>query len=213
MSWFKGHSLYVFLPAFILLGILAMIREISGSLPPLNEEGNFAGTVAHRPSEYPQALRVASAQGLTRDTVVSATPISAKNWRCSRCHEKETNDTVRRKMEDEHTDISLHHGEHLWCLDCHDSDDRDKLRLASGERIGFERSPEICGQCHGDKYGDWRRGIHGKRTGYWNGSKRVLACIACHSPHSPRFKPLKPLPPPVRPEFLRQAHSGKEPLR
>ena len=51
-------------------------------------------------------------------------------------------------------------------------------------------------------------GIHGKRTGYWNGSKRYLLCVHCHNPHSPRFAALQPLPPPVRPQFLRPADAA-----
>jgi len=55
----------------------------------------------------------------------------------------------------------------------------------------------LCGQCHGEKYRDWRVGVHGKRTGDWNGKKRYLLCAHCHNPHTPRFSPIKPLPPPV----------------
>jgi|GEM_PF-4292866 len=55
---------------------------------------------------------------------------------------------------------------------------------------------------HGDKFRDWKVGIHGKRTGYWNGEKQYLLCAHCHNPHSPSFKAMKPMPPPVRPENL-----------
>jgi hypothetical protein len=103
-----------------------------------------------------------------------------------------------------HGDIVLHHDEeHRWCLDCHDVNDRDHLRLASGALVPFTESYRLCGQCHGTQYRDWRAGIHGKRTGYWEGSKRYLLCVHCHNPHSPRFAALQPLPPPVRPQFLR----------
>ena len=51
-----------------------------------------------------------------------------------------------------HTDIVLKHDEeHRWCLDCHDADDRDLLHLASGERVPFDESYRLCGQCHGEK--------------------------------------------------------------
>jgi len=51
-----------------------------------------------------------------------------------------------------HGDIVLKHDEeHRWCLDCHDADDRDRLHLASGERISFDESYLLCGQCHGEK--------------------------------------------------------------
>ena len=114
---------------------------------------------------------------------------------------------TRRQLGDAHTDIVLRHDEeHRWCLDCHNPTDRDKLRLASGELASFEESYRLCGQCHGDKYRDWRVGVHGKRTGRWNGAKSYLLCVHCHNPHSPRFAPLTPLPAPVRPQLLGESH-------
>ena len=108
---------------------------------------------------------------------------------------------TRRELKDEHTNIVLNHAQgQRWCLDCHDISNRDKLRLVSGEKIGFEESFRLCGQCHGDKYRDWKVGVHGKRTGMWNGEKQYLLCVHCHNPHDPSFKPLAPMPPPMRPE-------------
>ncbi len=123
---------------------------------------------------------------------------------CTDCHEKGAEfDRTRRELS-QHDEIKLEHdAEHRWCLDCHDADDRDKLRLASGDKIEFSESYRLCGQCHGDKYRDWRAGVHGRRTGMWNGKKTYLLCVHCHSPHSPQFKPLRPSPPPVRPEQLK----------
>ena len=63
----------------------------------------------------------------------------------------------------------------------------------------YDPNVNVCGQCHGDKYRDWKAGVHGKRTGYWNGKKQYLLCVHCHNPHQPHFKPLKPMPPPTPP--------------
>jgi hypothetical protein len=106
----------------------------------------------------------------------------------------------RRTLSDMHTEIALKHDEeHRWCLDCHDADDRDWLHLASGERVPFEESYRLCGQCHGEKLRDWRAGVHGRRTGDWNGRKQYLLCAHCHNPHEPGFKPIPPMPAPNRP--------------
>jgi hypothetical protein len=78
--------------------------------------------------------------------------------------------------------------------------DRDKLHLASGELVDFTESYKLCGQCHGDKYRDWRAGVHGRRSGSWDGHKTYLLCVHCHNAHAPAFQPLEPLPPPARPE-------------
>ena len=119
---------------------------------------------------------------------------------CSECHEFLDVNRERRELSDMHEDILLQHDEqHRWCLDCHDATDRDSLHLASGQLISFEESYMLCGQCHGEKLRDWRAGVHGRRSGNWNGHKRYLLCAHCHNPHQPKFQPLKPLPAPLRP--------------
>ncbi len=130
-------------------------------------------------------------------------PFSDGVFPCTDCHAKGNEvDHTRRELS-EHDFKFEHDAEHRWCLDCHNADDRDKLRLADGSTIEFSESYKLCGQCHGDKYRDWRAGVHGRRTGMWDGHKKYLLCVNCHNPHSPRFKPLKPEPPPVPPERLR----------
>jgi hypothetical protein len=148
-------------------------------------------------------------------------PLSEDYFPCAEnCHRDLETDPAKRVLEEEHEDVKLHHAEQFrWCLDCHDSKDRDKLRLQSGEKIEFVDSYRLCGQCHGDKYRDWRRGIHGKRTGLWNGTKQYLLCAHCHNPHSPRFvlradpeipgtEGAKPMPPPAVPLAKRFGSHG-----
>jgi len=123
---------------------------------------------------------------------------------CSQCHEDLESNLEHRVLTEMHDDITLQHDEeNRWCLDCHNPDDRDRLRMASGKLIEFSESYRLCGQCHGPKYRDWKAGVHGKRSGNWNGEKQYLLCVHCHDPHSPRFKPIEPMPPPIRPENLR----------
>ncbi len=139
------------------------------------------------------------------EIAISPPPFSEGIFPCSDCHADEETNTQRRELVDMHEEISEmfdHDSENRWCLDCHNADDRDSLRLASGKLLSFKESQKLCGQCHGDKYRDWKYGIHGKRTGYWNGKKQYLLCVSCHNPHSPKFKPIKPMPPPVRQEDI-----------
>lgn len=127
-------------------------------------------------------------------------PFSEGIFPCSQCHSYMKPNPKRRALTEYHTEIVLHHSEgDRWCTDCHNLVNRDKLRLVSGELIDFTESYRLCGQCHGDKLRDWKVGVHGKRTGNWNGDKQYLLCVHCHNPHDPKFKALKPLPPPVRP--------------
>lgn len=130
-------------------------------------------------------------------------PLSDGIFPCSNCHEGMEPNRTRRQLHLEHTSIKLEHDEeHRWCLDCHNPDDRDRLRLANGDLVSFEESYKLCGQCHGTHLRDWKAGVHGKRTGNWNGARQYLLCAHCHNPHSPRFRPIEPMPPPERPENL-----------
>ena len=56
------------------------------------------------------------------------------------------------------------------------------LHLASGERVPFDESYRLCGQCHGEKQRDWRAGVHGRRTGEWNGAQGLPAVRALPQP-------------------------------
>jgi hypothetical protein len=112
---------------------------------------------------------------------------------CSSCHDGTTKVDVNRHEVPFHNgpgepvDV-LDHGAERWCLDCHDAKNRDVLRSASGQPIPFTESYRLCGQCHGDKYRDWKVGVHGKRIGLWNGAKTYFLCVNCHNPHTPRWK-------------------------
>lgn len=137
---------------------------------------------------------------------VSSPPFTDGIFPCSECHKDLKPNPMRRKLVDMHDDIDAmfnHDSENRWCLDCHDTQYRDSLHLASGKRLDFKQSYKLCGQCHGDKYRDWKVGVHGKRIGEWNGKKLYFLCVNCHNPHSPKFKPLKPLPPPIRQEDIK----------
>ncbi len=135
------------------------------------------------------------------DIEVPPPPFSEGVFPCSDCHDPSIPvNTKHRKMQTAHQEIDLRHdAEHRWCLDCHSAADRDKLHLASGELIDFTESYKLCGQCHGDKYRDWRAGVHGRRSGFWDGHKTYLLCVNCHNAHAPAFQPLQPKPPPNRP--------------
>ena len=143
-----------------------------------------------------------------QDIQVPPPPFSEGIFPCSSCHDPKAMppNTKRRPLEGMHADIELKHGpESRWCLDCHDASNRDRLHLVDGSRIEFTASYLLCGQCHGDKLRDWRVGVHGKRTGSWNGPKQYFLCVNCHNPHQPHFKPLKPMPPPKTPDQIKYA--------
>jgi hypothetical protein len=157
------------------------------------------GNVQHEKPHAVAAPRVADDHQLI---AVPPPPFSEDVFPCSDCHEGEEVNRARRVIEDHEDVVFDHDSENRWCLDCHDADNRDKLRLASGALLDFTESYQLCGQCHGPKLRDWKAGAHGRRTGSWSGIKQYLLCVHCHNPHSPHFEPIKPLPSPTRPEDL-----------
>ncbi len=139
-----------------------------------------------------------------REIAISPPPFSAGIFPCTECHSGMPVNYNRRALTEEHANIVFTHDEkNRWCLDCHSAGNRDFLHLASGRLVSFQESYKLCGQCHGPKLRDWEKGVHGKRSGYWNGEKKYLLCVHCHNPHSPAFNPLQPMPPPVRQENIR----------
>jgi len=156
---------------------------------------------ARAPVPAPGAREMApKAAAVVERLEVPPPPITEGLFPCSGCHSSLPVNRTRRALTEMHADLVLDHDEqHRWCLDCHDAEDRDVLHLAGGERVPFEESYRLCGQCHGEKLRDWTAGVHGRRTGQWNGHKAYLLCAHCHEPHRPRFRPIRPEPAPRRP--------------
>jgi hypothetical protein len=188
----------------VLAIVLVVVRSGTVDLP-----AGAPATHAFGPADFPNIVvrddavtALKAANGAPTLFPVPPPPFSDGIFPCSSCHADLEPNPERRELT-MHDDIVLKHDEeHRWCLDCHDLKDRDQLHLANGAPVPFTESYRLCGQCHGTQFRDWRNGVHGKRTGYWNGAKRYLLCVNCHNPHHPRFAPLKPLPPPVRPQLL-----------
>jgi hypothetical protein len=119
---------------------------------------------------------------------------------CSRCHGDRAPDPRERPLTEFHAQKKIEHGTASgWCYRCHTPASIDRLHLADGTLVRFDEAYELCGSCHGDKYRDWKAGIHGLTTGWWLGARTRRSCTACHDPHSPRFAPMTPERPPAPP--------------
>lgn len=127
--------------------------------------------------------------------------LSQKNFPCSECHNFRAENRTKRLLKDNHLDIELKHGEdQRWCYDCHEG---DRLRLQNGKLISFADGHLLCGQCHGTIFRDWKAGIHGKRSGNWDGDKLYRVCGNCHNPHKPKFSAIEPKQPPMKPSAIK----------
>lgn len=141
--------------------------------------------------------------------------------RCSDCHSLFENIREPDRALTQHIEIKLNHGANDHCLSCHDIDNREMLTLRGGGTIGFNQVEQLCAQCHGPIYNDWKKGTHGKTVGYWNtdlGMATKLTCSQCHDPHSPAYEPISPLPGPNtlrmgKPHSVLDAINMKNPLQ
>ncbi|HVR35230.1 MAG TPA: hypothetical protein VMS21_05195 [Methylomirabilota bacterium] len=120
---------------------------------------------------------------------------------CSSCH---TTTTPNRdihsgeQLEKFHQGLHYAHGS-LSCLSCHNENNYDTLRLANGNAVEYADVMTLCGQCHGPQLRDYRRGLHGGMTGFWDlsrGPRTRNNCIHCHDPHAPKFPLVQPVFPP-----------------
>jgi formate-dependent nitrite reductase cytochrome c552 subunit len=132
---------------------------------------------------------------------------------CASCHSTKLPDTSTRRGEDLdqfHHGLQMAHGDRS-CLSCHNADDYNSLRLADGTSVAFAESMQLCAQCHGPQFRDYKHGSHGGMTGYWDltrGARTRNHCMSCHDPHAPAFPTLRPLPPP--PDAVRHEENSHE---
>ena len=80
------------------------------------------------------------------------------------------------------------------CWVCHDDTDMKMLRLVNETLLTRSESPQLCAQCHQERYQAWKEGIHGPP-----GTVAAVSCSSCHDPHQPQIALLditKPHPAP-----------------
>lgn len=209
--------------AFMLLSVIAILAGIlfipfdlnyvyaSSAHAVHDEHAAEAGHGAHDelPGEVPFDKPV-------KKIVKSLAPMTElEMFPCSDCHDEDwETDHERRDLSEPHDEIPgkfvNHDADNRWCLDCHSASKRDRLRLINGKLIKFNEYYKICEQCHRRIYREWKMGVHGKRTGYWNGKNEHMHCTQCHDPHNPPFKAIKPMPVPKRPLEIKASSSDEE---
>lgn len=137
--------------------------------------------------------------------LIPRTRVGTFEYDCGDCHQhfsvpESPSGGQQRRLVAEHTQIDLDHGSNDRCLNCHRRENVGGFADHDGSEIPYSKSEDLCRKCHGPKFRDFRAGIHGGTSGYWNGSADAsprATCIGCHDPHSPRFKPIKPAPGPI----------------
>ncbi|MBK8476144.1 MAG: hypothetical protein IPL39_07455 [Opitutaceae bacterium] len=129
---------------------------------------------------------------------------------CATCHTTRTPNLALRAGEDLkefHQGLAYQHGAQS-CLSCHNATNYDTLRRADGTSVDYPRVIELCAQCHGPQYRDFRAGAHGGMTGHWDlacGPRERNTCVDCHDPHAPAFPKVRPVFAPIDRGAVQQA--------
>lgn len=114
------------------------------------------------------------------------------NYPCVKCHESIKNETPKFPLKAPHERMEFKHMDSINnCYTCHDKDNREQIKLNSGQKVDFNQAYKVCFDCHGEKKRDWENGTHGKQIGSWNGDKFKFVCTTCHEAHSPKFPLMK----------------------
>jgi hypothetical protein len=185
---------WIGLVAVVGIGVLGVLGSRSFGRPDLRPE-TVPGPVYDLPHETkirPGHPAPAVAIGLN---TYHGTPV---DLRCATCHAVKTPNRERIEastLRDFHVGLDFAHGS-MSCLNCHNEDNYDTLRLANGTALPFERVMELCQQCHGPQARDYRNGSHGGMNGYWDlasGPRERNTCVDCHHPHQPAYPKVSPV--------------------
>lgn len=157
----------------------------------------FAGLLAFAGA----VLWTQAGRGGPQEVEVPPRQKALENFPCQECHVNidEANSGVAPRTKTHSGMRFLHMDKIEQCNLCHPSEDMDTLRLVDGRTVTFNESYQLCGQCHGEKLGDWKKNLHGKQVGSWRALAHRYSCVDCHEPHSPRLPKMKAVPPPPRP--------------
>ena len=177
------------------------------------------GGEGHAGKKPPSATAGVDSSG-GQDIQGAVPPFTEGIFPCTQCHDGKTVklNTTPRKLVDMHDDIVLKHGPNVrWCLDCHSAEHRDLLHLVDGQLIDFSKSYLLLRPVPRGQAARLRVGVHGKRTGEWNGKKQYLYASTATTrtrPTSSRSSPcLRPSLPPRSTSMKEAGHERRAPKR
>ncbi|MEE9406472.1 MAG: cytochrome c3 family protein [Polaribacter sp.] len=113
-----------------------------------------------------------------------------KSFKCTECHTTPLKKLKGKDIKKAHWDITIEHANvnTMNCVTCHNSENMDELKSLTGSKIDFNKSYNLCSQCHTTQFEDWKGGAHGKKIGGWAPPRASMTCVNCHNPHKPHFE-------------------------
>jgi len=112
---------------------------------------------------------------------------------CDQCHANMEPDETIRPLDVMHVGDLEHGRGQIWCLSCHDFENRDFLKTLLDEPVDFDDANLVCGGCHASRHKDWVFGAHGKRLDNWQAERVQYDCAHCHDPHKPAIPARAPM--------------------
>ncbi len=113
-----------------------------------------------------------------------------QSYACNECHSKPLaamqHSSIAKKA---HWNIKLMHANEnaMNCATCHDGSDMNQLHSLTNKPVDFNKSYQLCSQCHSIQFENWKGGAHGKNIGGWAKPRAAMTCVNCHNPHQPQI--------------------------
>ncbi len=113
-----------------------------------------------------------------------------KSYACTECHTKPLNKMQSKDIKKAHWNIKIKHADDntMNCVTCHNGNDINNLNSITGNNIDFDKSYQLCSQCHQKQFKDWTGGAHGKQISSWAPPRASRTCVNCHDSHDPHFE-------------------------
>ncbi|WP_233164095.1 cytochrome c3 family protein [Snuella sedimenti] len=183
---------FVFAAAFVLcfLSCKQHHDEYHGVMDKIEAEGKQYHGVSVSSEDYLQGIEMIEITEGDHTFLIPERKSHIKSFKCTECHTKPLKELQKGLYKKAHWDIELDHANSntMNCITCHDANNMDALRSLTGNNIDFNRSYNLCNQCHTKQFEDWKGGAHGKRIGGWAPPRAAMTCVNCHNPHKPHFE-------------------------
>lgn len=188
----KQNYLYLFACGF-LLGLVSCKQHTESEYHGLSdkikaESKNYHGTSISSESYIGDIKTIEVTEG-EHSFLIPERKSQIKSYACNECHSKPLDQIKSKDLKKAHWDIIMLHADQktMNCASCHDGGNMDNLKSLTGASIDFNKSYQLCSQCHSPQFEDWKGGAHGKNIGGWAPPRAASTCVNCHDPHQPQI--------------------------
>lgn len=181
---------YAFFFAFVLFSCKHKQGEYHSLIDKIKEEGkNYKDTLISSENYLNDIKTIEITEG-DHTFLIPERKSQIKLYACTECHIKPVHQLQDTTIKKAHWDIELAHASAntMNCITCHKEEDMNSLQSITGTTVDFNKSYQLCSQCHTKQFEDWKGGAHGKRIGGWVSPRSSMTCVNCHNPHKPQFE-------------------------